>query len=652
MQYNSERVLTAWKAFVGKGFLMEDHLRPEVARSWIRCRQMGADPWSTDFPRPLIEEYKKKREDNRLFLQKAHPVLEYLSSIFNSNVSFCDYEGFIFEFISPLDNYPRTVGTYMDEGITGSGAITISFKEKIPYRTDGFEHYRIVSQGYSNVSSPVFVNEKFIGVLSITNPFSSLPDSALDCCIEAANIISLLLNGRNQERTLFSTANIFETLLNGSDEGIIVLDEEGRILLANKTGRDIIPDFNEIGYGERSFGDYLTNKDDLGFLIDNNLELDKEKLLQFKKVSGVQEVTLPIVMRRHISLPNGLKHILLSFEMKIKEKEKENKPILRNEEQNIDYIGKSKAWKEVDLKVRKVAKFDVNVLLLGETGTGKEVVARAIHRRSGRTGKFIAVNCGAIPKDLLSSELFGYEGGAFTGAKASGSIGKFEYAQGGTLFLDEIGEMPLDMQVALLRVLQDRAITRVGSNKSIPIDVRIIAATNRDIPQMVKEGTFRADLYYRLSIIDIRLPLLKERDCDIALLAEYFNGILSEQLRITHQLLSEELTNALMNYDWPGNVRELRNVVEKMLILSEGEPITIDLLPDYIKNEIHVKEKRTFCNDRENPISERDAICLALEKWGGNILKAAKDLGMARNTLYRKIEKYHIELKTFAIKNE
>lgn len=651
MQYHSERILTAWKAYVGKGFLMEDFLRPEVARSWIRCKEKGADPWSTDFPRPLMEEYKKKREVNLQFLHKVHPVMEYLSCIFNSNVSFCDHEGFVFEFVTPLDNYPRTFGTYMDEGVTGNGAITICFKEKIPYRTDGFEHYCIVSQGYSGVSAPVFVEQQFIGVLSITNPFVSLPDSALECCIETADIIARLVKGGNQVREIFSTANIFGKLLNSSDEGMVILDEEGRILLANKVGRNLFPDFNEIGYGERSFGDYLTNKDDLSFLIENHFELNKGKMLRFKNVRGIQEVALPIVIRKRISLPNGLSHILLSFEMKVKGKERENKTIFRNKEQGVDYIGKSKAWKEVDQKVRKVAKFDVNVLLLGETGTGKEVVARAIHRQSGRTGKFIAVNCGAIPKDLLSSELFGYEGGAFTGAKASGTIGKFEYAQGGTLFLDEIGEMPLDMQVALLRVLQDKAITRVGSNKSIPIDVRIIAATNRDIYEMVEKGTFRADLYYRLSVIDIHLPLLKERGCDIALLAEYFNGILSERLRIPYQLLSDELMNELTNYDWPGNVRELRNVVEKMLILSEGEPITVNLLPDYIKNEMNAKEKRILCNEREDSISERDAICRVLEKQGGNISKAAKDLGMARNTLYRKIEKYQIEMKTFALKN-
>lgn len=652
MQYNSESVLSAWKAFVGKGVLLEENLRPEVARSWLRSREKGANPWSTGFPRPLMKEYRRKRQKNFFFLEKAHPVMEYLSYIFNSNVAFCDHEGFIFEFISPLENYPWTLGTFMNEGITGNGAITISLKERKPFRTDGFEHYRIVSQGYSGVSAPVILSNQFMGVLSITNPFTPLPDNALDCCCQAADIIARLVQLGDHDRKLFATANFFEPLINSSNESIIVLDEDGNILLTNAKGKAIVADINEIRYGEKSFGDYLIDNKDLNLLLGDHFESDKEKMIRFKKVNDAKEVNLPLLLKRTISLPNGLKHVLLSFEIEMNDKDNKKHFVLRNEEQDIDYIGKSEVWNKVDQKVQKVAKYEVNVLLLGETGTGKEVVAKAIHRRSGRKGKFIAINCGAIPKDLLGSELFGYEGGAFTGAKASGALGKFEYADEGTLFLDEIGEMPLDMQVTLLRVLQDNAVTRIGSNKSIPCDVRIVAATNRDLTKMIEEGSFRADLYYRLSVIDIQLPLLKERQCDIALLAEYFNGTLSEQLKIPYQLLSEKVINALMDYDWPGNVRELRNVIEKMLILSEGDSITIDLLPHHIKKQVGKNESRIHYHEKVDSISERDSICFAIEKWDGNISKAAKELGMARNTLYRKIEKYNIEMKTFAMKNE
>ena len=184
-------------------------------------------------------------------------------------------------------------------------------------------------------------------------------------------------------------------------------------------------------------------------------------------------------------------------------------------------------------------------MIMGETGTGKEVAARALHRLSGRKGEFVAINCGALPRDLLASELFGYEGGAFTGARSSGAKGKFEYANEGTLFLDEIGDMPIDMQVSLLRVLQEQSVMRIGSNKAIPINVRVVAATNQDLQKLIAEGKFRSDLWYRLSVIEIFLPRLADREGDIPLLAQYFNETLGQSLHIQSHPLSQEVLDAL-----------------------------------------------------------------------------------------------------------
>jgi len=226
---------------------------------------------------------------------------------------------------------------------------------------------------------------------------------------------------------------------------------------------------------------------------------------------------------------------------------------------------------------------DSTILLLGESGTGKDVFAQAIHNASGRNrGPFVAINCGAIPRELIASELFGYTEGAFTGAKRGGSPGKFELADGGTLFLDEIGEMPAELQTTLLRVLEQKTVTRIGGTEVIPVNVRIIAATNKDLSKEVVRGTFRQDLYYRLNVVSIRLAPLRERKEDIIPLARHFIGHLSAKLGKEPLKLENKVTSLIQSYCWPGNVRELQNVVERALHLAKGNNFTEDLLPEEI----------------------------------------------------------------------
>lgn len=292
----------------------------------------------------------------------------------------------------------------------------------------------------------------------------------------------------------------------------------------------------------------------------------------------------------------------------------------------------------------KVARSEATVLIRGESGTGKEVMAKIIHHNSPKAnGPFVKVNCAAIPDNLLESELFGYAGGAFTGARKEGKPGKFEMAQGGTIFLDEIGDMDMNMQVKLLRVIQEKEVERIGGNKTIPLDVRIVAATNQNLEELIKEGKFRQDLYYRLNVIEIRILPLRQRKEDIPILVHHLvKKISGENLNVTPRVMK-----CLNDYDWPGNVRELQNVIEHACIMRNGNIIDPYSLPQYMQLSETIPEDRTgkmTYNLKEmTAILEKDLILEALKKYS-NKSRAIKELGISRSSFYEKIKKYDIDV--------
>lgn len=293
----------------------------------------------------------------------------------------------------------------------------------------------------------------------------------------------------------------------------------------------------------------------------------------------------------------------------------------------------------------KAAKGRSTILIRGESGTGKELFAHAAHNSSARKdGKFVVVNCAAIPEDLLESEFFGYEDGAFTGARSRGKIGKFDLANGGSLFLDEIGDMSLNLQAKLLRVLQEREFYRVGGTKRIHVDVRIIAATNRNLEEMVKEGIFREDLYYRLNVISLFIPPLRERMMDIQILSEKIMSELNRVIGTSITGFEPRAKQILMTYHWPGNVRELRNVMERAMTFAEHGKIKVEDLPDYMLGSAHVLVEETAVTQEESMVesAERHAIEAALTRTKGNKAKAAKMLGISRSSLYDKLRKYQL----------
>lgn len=322
-------------------------------------------------------------------------------------------------------------------------------------------------------------------------------------------------------------------------------------------------------------------------------------------------------------------------------------------------IGQSAAIKSAVRRARLIANTDSNMLLLGESGVGKDVFAQAIHNASARRGKpFIAVNCGALPRDLIASELFGYEAGAFTGAKRQGNIGKFELANGGTLFLDEIGELPLDLQATLLRAVEQKRFTRLGGNKEIDVDVKIISATNANLLQMAEERRFREDLYYRLSTVQVVIPPLRERGEDILLLAEYFIDRVAKRMgRYEKITLSDDAKAVLMAHRWRGNVRELQNLMEGIVQIYPDNVITREHILENLRTPAPVLEPVAPVQIQVQPQSvpappkpqgkktppDKEQLLAALEQCGGNRSAAAAQLGISRRTIYRYLEQFGIE---------
>lgn len=352
------------------------------------------------------------------------------------------------------------------------------------------------------------------------------------------------------------------------------------------------------------------------------------------------------LMFKQISDVSRLASNLSMLESKLKLYEKELTS-LRATRYNFDSIyGASPELLALKEEARKAAATDLPVLITGESGTGKELFAQAIHQASSRRRQpSIHINCAAIPKDLFEAELFGYAGGAFTGASTGGKPGKLELADGGTLLLDEIGEMPLDLQPKLLRVLEDKLFERVGGNRMIKSDFRIIAATNRDLADMVKQKLFREDLFYRLNVVSLNVPPLRERRSDIVPLAWHLLGKIADNHPGSCYRLTSAAETVLASYHWPGNIRELFNVLERTAFTIEGNHIDACDLPFYLSRPVTIKPKGTQWSLQEVIVAaEREAVRKALEISGNNKARAAKLLGIHRTVLYKKMTKYQIPL--------
>jgi PAS domain S-box-containing protein len=465
--------------------------------------------------------------------------------------------------------------------------------------------------------------------------------------------ITDIKDSKTQLRELKTSMDMIEDILEYAYEGFVLVDKDGRIVKMNY---------------EKLMG--LKEEENLGKPVEDVIEntrmhivakTGEKELRHVQRIQGYDMITnrVPIirdgkviaavgtVLFRDASEVKELARELAELEHKINEYKGEIER-LQNSRYSFDSIKTQDPKMEYLKKLgRKAAESNSTVLILGESGTGKEMFAQAIHRASYRKSEaFVPINCAAIPKELLESELFGYEGGAFTGAKKEGKPGKFELANGGTIFLDEIGNMPLEMQAKLLRVLEERKFERVGGNKKNSLDIRVISATNENIEEAVKSGRFREDLYYRLNVITLDIPPLRDRIGDIPILCDELLDYLSKELNSPRKAIDKKTINILKSYHWPGNVRELRNVLERGMNFSYGDIILPKHLPERIlsNSKININFEEIYPLKNVVAQAEKEAIINALNKSQGNKTKASEKLGIHRTALYKKIDKYNIEI--------
>jgi transcriptional regulator with PAS, ATPase and Fis domain len=463
----------------------------------------------------------------------------------------------------------------------------------------------------------------------------------------------LLMDLAGKAQKVKEEKDMLQSVIDHAYEGVIIVDPNGYILMAN----EIYANFLGKQLSEM-IGKHVTE------MVENTRmhivgQTGKPEIAQMQKINGHEMIAsrIPVFNQGKVAAVVGTimfqqvdDLFALSTKMENLRKElnyyKDELDKRLQAKYSFDTIlGTSEELEKVKQLGRRVAKSDTTILLKGESGTGKELFAHAIHRESYRgAGPLIKVNCAAIPDTLLESELFGYKEGSFTGAKKSGKKGKFALANGGTIFLDEISEMPLMMQVKLLRVLQEKEIEPIGADKPEAVDVRIIAATNKDLLSLVEQGKFRHDLYYRLNVVMLDIPPLRERKSDIPLLIEHFLEKLEKETGIRVDGIEEGALDTLLAYSWPGNIRELRNVLERTLYVKNGPSITKQDLPPFFDDESYAGEESTDSGTLKLAVekAEEMAIRQAIREACGDKMLAAKRLGISKSSLYAKLSRYQI----------
>lgn len=632
-----------WERFIKGKSVDESIVRDVVLRSWERSRAAGVDihaPRMQSVPAMRLPDILKKHGN---LIKCARPIMEGLFAApvaVTTNITLADASGVILYKLKARNtefNSLMEIGKINNENTIGTSGTGTCIAEKAPVELFAAEHFALPFHKYFCHAAPIYNTRRELeGVLSIAtlHQYANFLTEQLN--ETAANAIS-------EQLRMYELLDEKEVLMEMLAEGVMVVDACGIIRSASRKA------FAMLGLSEEPAGRHIWDILKKNTLVESVLTKrvsvrDQETVLEAR---AGKSPCVCVLSSTFLSFTGG---VVLTFTEAKRMRAFANRVTGAKAVFTFDQIiGDSPQLKKVVEHAQRAAQSDVTTLILGENGTGKELFAQSIHNAGARAqGPFIVVNCGALPRDLVQSELFGYEGGAFTGAGKSGQPGKFELADGGTVFLDEIGEMPLEAQVSLLRLLQQKEVTRLGGSHTRKVNVRIIAATNRDLAKAVCSNGFREDLYYRLNVFPLIVPPLRERQGDIPLLALHFMRKKQCVLPQAPASISPEALDALTRYTWPGNVRELENVIERLMNLVSGREIAYADLPASFlpkKQAAVVESRQTPFHSGEN--QERDRIVRVLDKTGGNVRQAADLLNISRNTLYIKIKTMQIELSAF-----
>ncbi len=631
-----------WNAYINTGEISKE-INTDILESWHRCEKMNVDYLGGKGTRVLDNELKESVAKKKELINLARPIMENVYEMVKNtsySVVLTDENGVIVDLIINEDleknhvNLNFVEGSKWDEKSVGTNAIGTCLSIDKPVQVIGAEHYCKYHHQWTCSAAPIHnLNGEIIGSFDISGRAEDVQTHTYGIAVSSANCIE-------KQLIISESYHLIDTTFDSILDGIMVIDKDLKIIRMNNK----IPDLFHMK--ENDIFNIEISRIFKELNIEHNIFINKKKMnfsdttifIGSKKIECSLNIS-PIIVGNDVT----------GAVMFMREAKQVRKEVSRLAGFNANYtfdsiITVDSKMKELIKTAKKISKTNCSVLIEGESGTGKELYAQSIHNESNRRkGPFIAINCSAIPKELFESELFGYESGSFTGAIKGGRPGKFELASGGTIFLDEIGEVPLEIQPKLLRVLDNNKIVRIGGSHERDLDVRIISATNRNLVDEVSKGSFRQDLYFRLNVINLRIPPLRKRKDDIIELASYFLNSLKEENDGIYKMFTPEFEEMLKNHEWTGNVRELKNIIQRAYYMSDNEFINSVSLP---KKTIEIDE------DSNNEVYkynlkdiEKESIIQALFANNGNAKKAAKDLNISKATIYRKIKTYSIDLE-------
>ncbi|NKJ45591.1 sigma-54-dependent Fis family transcriptional regulator [Burkholderia sp. SG-MS1] len=637
VSHSDNDTMLGWERFLAGE--MTTAVPSALLASWKRSLQAGVNPTAGAAPFAVYGDAVgalrwRHRElisaSDRLFSATADLFTESHSILLLTNA-----DGVILKVAGDLhtldagEKIHLTTGGDWRESTAGTNGIGTALATGQPTYIHGSEHFCEGIKTWSCAAAPICEpgTSNIIGVLDISGPPSTYQINNLTLAVTAARQIEMVLAEQVARDHMRLLAFCLQRLSSSDAAGLIAIDRRGR--LVHTTARVALP----VGLGERFPGmDEDRAVEEWAARLPRGL---RPEWFNPVVVEGGTIGAMLIVPSR--SATHGTARRVANQEPIRTEADPQ-----RNCFSQI--LGCSVAMRTAVGRSQQLARRRVPVLIEGETGVGKELFARAIHGEEGANGPFVAYNCGAASKELIASELFGHVRGAYTGATSEGRPGRFELAHNGTLCLDEIGELPLELQPVLLRVLEEGVIYRLGDTQPTRVDVRLVAMTNRNLREEVECGRFRRDLYYRVSVTRVRIPALREREGDVELLVDHFNRSLAQRHGTQTRRFPDDVLTVLRAYSWPGNVRELRNVVENLLLTSDDDTVALNELPEML-DEAEIPDKVVSVVDAPSVSleeTERAAIVQAVQGAKGNLAQAARSLGVSRSTLYRKLEIYRL----------